>query len=111
MREEGREGGSGKSLAYWQASILVLNIFYSSSFKILILNFRKKIKRMGENICKPCNWQGINFQNMQATHITQYPKTPQKIQSKMDRKSKKTFLQRHTDAQKAWEKMLNTANY
>ena len=28
--------------------------------------------RMGENICKQCNQQGLNFQNMQTIHTTQY---------------------------------------
>ena len=26
---------------------------------------------MREDICKQCNWQGINFQNMQMTHTSQ----------------------------------------
>ena len=26
--------------------------------------------RLGENICKWCDCQGLNFQNMQAAHIT-----------------------------------------
>ena len=28
--------------------------------------------RMGENICKQCNWQGINLQNIQTAHAAQY---------------------------------------
>ena len=31
---------------------------------------------MGENICKWCNWQGLNFQNIQTAHIAQYQKKP-----------------------------------
>ena len=27
---------------------------------------------MGENICKQYNWQGVNIQNMQTPHTTQY---------------------------------------
>ena len=30
--------------------------------------------RVGENICKPCNWQKINFQNTQTAYTTQYKK-------------------------------------
>ena len=29
---------------------------------------------MGENTCKWCDWQGINFQNIQTAHTTQYQK-------------------------------------
>ena len=28
--------------------------------------------RMGENICKQSNWQGINLQNIQTAHAVQY---------------------------------------
>ena len=31
---------------------------------------------MGENICKQCNQQGINLQNIQTSHIAQYQKNP-----------------------------------
>ena len=31
----------------------------------------KIIYRLGENICKWCDWQGINFQNMQIVHTAQ----------------------------------------
>ena len=27
--------------------------------------------RLGENICKCWNWQGLNFQNVQTVHTTQ----------------------------------------
>ena len=33
----------------------------------------KTIHRMGEN-CKWCNQQGVNFQNIQTAHTTQYQK-------------------------------------
>ena len=46
--------------------------------------------------------QGINIQNIQTTHTTQYWK---KNNKKMDRKSKQTFLQQ------AHVKMLNITNY
>ena len=35
----------------------------------------KTTLRMGENICKWCNWQRINLQNIQAVHAAQYQKT------------------------------------
>ena len=38
----------------------------------------KTTYRMGENICKWCDLQGINFQNIQTAHTTQYKrKNPQ----------------------------------
>ena len=34
----------------------------------------KKAYEMGRNICKQCNWQGVNLQNIQTTHAAQYQK-------------------------------------
>jgi len=31
--------------------------------------------RLGENICKGCDGQGLNFQNIQTAHTTQSKKT------------------------------------
>ena len=31
----------------------------------------KKTYRLGENICKWCDQQGLNFQNIQTAHTTQ----------------------------------------
>ena len=72
---------------------------------------KKTTHRMGENICKWCDWQGINLQNLQTAHIAQYQKNKQPNQ-KMGQRPKQTFLQRrHTDGQEAHEKMLNITNY
>ena len=30
---------------------------------------------MGENICKICDWQGINLQNIQTAHAAGYPRS------------------------------------
>ena len=66
---------------------------------------------MGENTCKQCNPQGVNIQNIQTAHTTQYQKNKQPNQ-KMGRRPKQTFLQRrHTNGQKTHEKMLNIINY
>ena len=35
---------------------------------------------MVENICKQCNWQGINLQNVQTVHAAQYQKNKQSNQ-------------------------------
>ena len=35
---------------------------------------KKRTYGMGENICKQCNQQGLNFQNIQTAHTTQYKK-------------------------------------
>ena len=40
---------------------------------------------MGENICKWCDWQELNFQNIQTAHINITIKK-QTTQSKMDRR-------------------------
>ena len=40
----------------------------------------KKIYRMGENICKWSNRQGINLQNIQIAHAAQYQKKKQPSQ-------------------------------
>ena len=31
---------------------------------------RRKVKGMGENICKQCDQPGVNIQNIQTAHIT-----------------------------------------
>ena len=41
--------------------------------------------RMGENICKWWDWQGINLQNIQITHAAQYQRK-QTTQSKNGKK-------------------------
>ena len=33
---------------------------------------KKTTYRMGEDICKCCDWQGINLQNIQIAHTAQY---------------------------------------
>ena len=42
---------------------------------------------MGESVCKRCDLQGINFQNVQTAHTPQYQKTKQPSQ-KMGRRSR-----------------------
>ena len=34
----------------------------------------KQTHRMGENICRWSDWQGINLQNLQTAHATLYKK-------------------------------------
>ena len=75
---------------------------------------KKTTHRMGENICKWSNGQRINLQNIQTAHGAQYQKNEQTIQLKkwVSQKPKQTSLQgRHTDDEKAHEKMLNIINY
>ena len=62
-------------------------------------NHKKTTYGTGENICKRCDWQGLNFQNIQTAHTTQN-KAKKKKNHKMGRTPKKTFLhRRHTDGQ------------
>ena len=61
---------------------------------------------MTENICKWWDQQGVNMQNMQTVHTTQYWK--KQSNQKMGRRPKQTFLQRrHTDGQQAHQKNAN----
>ena len=83
---------------------------------INIYQQNKKIKGLGESICKQCNRQGLSFQNIQTT---QYRKNNnnQTIQPKKCAEDLNRILQRriffvflhirHTDSQQSHEKMLN----
>ena len=51
----------------------------------------KTTLRMGKSNSKGNNRQGINFQNIQAAHKTQYQKNKQPNQ-KVGKRPKKTFL-------------------
>ena len=64
----------------------------------------KTVYGKGENICKRCDQQEINFQNIQAPHTAQYIYIL-KIYSKNRQKTKSTFVQRrHTDGQQTHER-------
>ena len=39
---------------------------------------QKTTHRMGEDICKQSDWQGINLQNIQMAHAALYQKTKTK---------------------------------
>ena len=39
---------------------------------------QKKTHRMGENIGKQCEWQGLNFQNIETAPAAQYQKKKKK---------------------------------
>ena len=57
---------------------------------------KKTAYRMGENICKWCNWQRLNLQSIQRAHTTwqqQQQKTKQP-NKRMGRRPKQTFIQR-----------------
>ena len=43
---------------------------------------KKTTFRMGENICKRNNWEGINFQNIQTAYAAQYTKKGKKSNQK-----------------------------
>ena len=65
----------------------------------------KTTLRMGENNSKWNNWQRINFQNIQATHTTQYQKK-QRTQSKSFLFRKKT--QTDISPEKTYRWLTNT---
>ena len=52
---------------------------------------KKANYRLEENICKQCNQQGLNFQNIQTIHTTQQQENKQPNQ-KMVRRPKETFI-------------------
>ena len=54
---------------------------------IKLKNFCSAKKIIGGNICKQCNQQGLNFQNIETSHITQQQKSKQPNQ-KMSRRPK-----------------------
>ena len=56
----------------------------------------KTTYRLGENIFRLCDPQGIKFQNLYIAHTI--ARNPEQPNEKMARRSKQTFLQRkHTD--------------
>ena len=70
----------------------------------------KTTHRMGENICKQCNWRGIILQNTQTAHAAQCQRNRQPSQKMVIRPKYIFFQRRHTDGQQAREKMLNITN-
>ena len=48
----------------------------------------KKTEGLGENIHKWCDWQGLDFQNIQTAHTTQYPKKLKQPNQKIGRRPK-----------------------
>ena len=65
---------------------------------------------MGESVCKQGNQQGVNIQNIQIAHTTQYQnKQPNQ---KNGRTLKQTFFQRrHSYNLQTYEKMFSITNY
>ena len=67
---------------------------------------------MGEDICKQSNWQGIKLHNIQKLMQLNVKNMKNPPNQKMDRRSRQISLQRrHTNGQKAYEKILNITNY
>ena len=69
-------------------------------------------KQDGENICKRCDQQELNFQNIQTAYTTQHQKNQTATNKKIGRRPKQTFLQRRrTGGQQTREKVLSIATY
>ena len=65
-------------------------------------------QKIGKKIANEVTNKGLNVQNIQTTHAAQYQKK-KKTQSKMDRRSKQTFLQRrHTGDQRHMKRCLRS---
>ena len=64
---------------------------------------------MVENICKQCDQQRIDLQNLQTALVTKYPKNnPIK---KWAEDLQRFFQRRHKDGQETHEKMFNGVSY
>ena len=68
----------------------------------------KTALRLGENVCKWFDQQGVDIQNIQTAHTIQHQKANQKSGQKT---WTDIFHRRHTYGQQAFEKLLNNANY
>ena len=63
-----------------------------------------------ENICKWCNQQGVNTQNIQTAHTTQQQENKKPNQKNRQKTWIDLFQRSYTDGYQAHEKMLNIAN-
>ena len=96
-------------LINWPPGIHIVNFIYDTKWPSKG-NYKQNITYgMEENICKWCDHQGINFQNMQIPQTTQQQKNKQTIKkaSNLNRHFSKEDIQ----MSKGIWKMINISNY
>ena len=71
----------------------------------------KTTYRMGENICKQCDQEGRDLQNIQTAHTTQQKKKKKKANNPIEKWAEDLSSKEEIQSQEASEKLLSITNY